>query len=135
MAKQAIEAPPLKAVGPYSLAIAAGDVVYLSGQIHLDPATGKLVQGEIGHQTRQCLENLKTVLADAGLSFEHVVKTTVFLANMADFAAMNEVYATYMVAPFPARSTVQVAGLPLGARVEIEAIAVRPPDDWPTRLC
>jgi 2-iminobutanoate/2-iminopropanoate deaminase len=134
MARQAIEAPPLKAVGPYSLAIAAGDVVFLSGQTPLDPATGKLVEGNISTQTRQCLENLKAVLTEARLGFEHVVKTTVFLTNMADFAAMNEVYKTFMVAPYPARSTVQVAGLPLGARVEIEAIAVMPPEDWPTRL-
>jgi 2-iminobutanoate/2-iminopropanoate deaminase len=134
MSKNAIEAPPLKAVGPYSLGIAAGDVVFLSGQVHLDPATGKLVAGDIGAQTRQCLENLKTVLAAAGLGFEHVVKTTVFLTDMRDFAAMNGVYKTYMVEPYPARSTVQVAGLPLGARVEIEAIALAPPDDWPTRI-
>jgi 2-iminobutanoate/2-iminopropanoate deaminase len=134
MTKQAIEAPSLKAIGPYSLAVAVGDVVYLSGQTPLDPATGKLVQGDIGTQTRQCLDNLKTVLAEAGLGLEHVVKTTVFLTNMADFSAMNEVYKSCMTAPFPARSTVQVAGLPLGARVEIEAIAVAPPDDWPTRL-
>jgi 2-iminobutanoate/2-iminopropanoate deaminase len=134
MAREAIEAPPLKAVGPYSLAIAAGDVVFLSGQTPLDPATGKLVEGDIRTQTRQCLENLKGVLTAANLGFEHVVKTTVFLTNMADFAAMNEVYKTFMVAPYPARSTVQVAGLPLGARVEIEAIAVTPPEDWPTRL-
>lgn len=125
MTKKAIEAAPLRAVGPYSLAIDTGQVVYLSGQVHLDGATGKLVEGDIGAQTRQCLENLKKVLAAAGLGFEHVVKTTVFLTNMADFAAMNEVYAEYMVAPFPARSTIQVAALPLGARVEIEAIAQR----------
>lgn len=125
MTNKAYDAPPLKAVGPYSLAVAAGDVVYLSGQVHLDPATGKLVEGDIGAQTRQALENLKTVLGAAGLGFEHVVKTTVFLTSMADFAAMNEVYKGYMVAPFPARSTIQVAGLPLGARVEIEAIAQR----------
>jgi 2-iminobutanoate/2-iminopropanoate deaminase len=134
MLKNAIEAPPLKAVGPYSLAIAAGDLVFLSGQTPLDPATGKLVGGDIRTQTRQCLENLKAVLTEGRLGFEHVVKTTVFLTSMADFAAMNEVYKTYMVAPYPARSTVQVAGLPLSARIEIEAIAVIPPEDWPTRL-
>lgn len=125
MTKKAIEAAPLRAVGPYSLAIDTGHVVYLSGQVHLDAETGKLVEGDIGAQTRQCLENLKKVLAAAGLGFEHIVKTTVFLADMSDFAAMNEVYAEYMVAPFPARSTIQVAALPLGARVEIEAIAQR----------
>jgi 2-iminobutanoate/2-iminopropanoate deaminase len=134
MNKKAIDAPPLKAVGPYSLAVQAGGVVYLSGQVHLDPATGKLVSGDIGQQTRQCLENLKTVLAAANLGFEHVVKTTVFLTDMRDFTDMNNVYKTYMSEPFPARSTIQVAALPLGARVEIEAIAVLPADDWPTRL-
>jgi len=123
VSKRAIAADPLKAVGPYSVAIQSGGTVYLSGQVHLDPGSGKLVEGDIGRQTRQCLENLKSVLTAAGLSFEDVVKTTVFLTDMADFPAMNEVYATYMVEPFPARSTIQVAGLPLGARVEIEAIA------------
>lgn len=125
MSKKAIEAAPLRAVGPYSLAIDTEQLVYLSGQVHIDGETGKLVEGDIGTQTRQCLENLKKVLASAGLGFEHVVKTTVFLVDMADFAAMNQVYAEYMVAPFPARSTIQVAALPLGARVEIEAIAQR----------
>lgn len=125
MSKTAIDAPPLKAVGPYSLAIDTGGTVYCSGQVHLDPATGKLVEGDIGAQTRQCLENLKTVLKVAGLGFPNVVKTTVFLTSMSDFSAMNEVYKTYMSEPFPARSTVQIAGLPLGARVEIEVIAVR----------
>ncbi|MCL4768112.1 MAG: Rid family detoxifying hydrolase [Hyphomicrobiaceae bacterium] len=125
MNKKAIEAAPLRSVGPYSLAIDTGQAVYLSGQVHLDGETGKLVEGDIGAQTRQCLENLKKVLAAAGLGFEHVVKTTVFLTSMSDFAGMNQVYADYMVAPFPARSTVQVAALPLGARVEIEAIAHR----------
>lgn len=125
MTKKAIEAAPLSAVGPYSLAIDTGQAVYLSGQIPIDGGTGKLVEGDIGTQTRQCLENAKKVLASAGLGFEHVVKTTVFLTDMADFAAMNEVYAQFMVPPFPARSTIQVAALPLGARVEIEAIAHR----------
>jgi 2-iminobutanoate/2-iminopropanoate deaminase len=125
MTKKAIESAPLRALGPYSLAVDTGPVVYLSGQVPLDGATGKLVEGDIGTQTRQSLENLKKVLAAAGLGFEHVVKTTVFLTSMSDFAAMNEVYAQYMVAPFPARSTVQVSALPLGARVEIEAIAQR----------
>ena len=134
MSHKAIEAPPLKAVGPYSLAIAAGGMVFLSGQVHLDPATGKLAAGDIGAQTKQCLENLKAVLAAAKLGFENVAKTTVFLTDMRDFTAMNDMYKTYMVEPFPARSTVQVAALPLGARVEIEAIAVLPPEDWPTRL-
>ena len=126
MGKRAITADPLKAVGPYSLAIEVDGTVYVSGQIHLDPATGKLVEGDIGAQTRQCLENLKAILSSAGLGFGDVVKTTVFLADMADFPAMNAVYETYMVDPFPARSTIQVAALPLGARVEIELIAKMP---------
>ena len=123
MGKRAITADPLKAVGPYSLAIEADGTVYISGQIHLDPSTGKLVEGDIATQTRQCLENLKSILASAGLGFDNVVKTTVFLVDMADFPAMNGMYQTYMSEPYPARSTIQVAGLPLGARVEIEAIA------------
>ena len=123
MTKRAISAEPLKAVGPYSLAIETDGTVYISGQIHLDPASGKLVEADIGTQTRQCLENLKSILGAAGLGFGDLVKTTVFLADMADFPEMNAVYETYMVAPFPARSTIAVAGLPLGARVEIEAIA------------
>ncbi len=125
MTKTAITADPLKAVGPYSLAIKSGDTLYCSGQIHLDPATGKLVEGDIGTQTRRCLDNLKSILANASMDYSHVVKTTVFLVDLADFAAMNEVYKTYMVEPFPARSTIQVAALPLGARVEIEAVAVK----------
>ena len=123
MGKRAITADPLKAVGPYSLAIEADGTVYISGQIHLDPSTGKLVEGDIATQTRQCLENLKSILASAGLGFDNVVKTTVFLVDMADFPAMNGMYQTYMSEPYPARSTIQVAGLPLGACVEIEAIA------------
>lgn len=125
MPKKAIVAPPLKAVGPYSVGIDQDGVVFLSGQVHLDPTTGKLVEGDIGTQTKQCLENLKIALKAAGLGFEHVVKTTVFLADMKDFAAMNAMYETYMVPPFPARSTVQVAALPLAARVEIELVAMR----------
>ena len=123
MTKRAIEAAPLRAVGPYNLAIEADGTLYISGQIHLDPATGDLLQGTIADQTRQCLENLKSVLASAGYTFDNLVKTTVFLTDMADFPDMNEVYTSYVTEPFPARSTVQVAGLPLGARVEIEGIA------------
>jgi 2-iminobutanoate/2-iminopropanoate deaminase len=125
MTKRAIVAPPLKAVGPYSVGIEQNGVVFLSGQVHLDPVTGKLVEGDVGAMTKACLENLKIALKAAGLGFEHVVKTTVFLTDMADFAAMNAVYQTYMVAPFPARSTIAVAALPLGAKVEIELVAMR----------
>lgn len=121
--KKAIEAAPLKAVGPYSLAIEAGGFVHCSGQIHLDPAAGKLVEGDIGTQTKQCMENLQTVLSGAGLDFSDVVKCVVFLVDMGDFGEMNKVYESYMVAPFPARSCIQVAGLPLGARVEVECVA------------
>jgi len=124
MTKTALKPEGMSGVGPYSIAIKAGGVVYLSGQVHLDPETGKLVEGDIKSQARQCLENLKRVLAADGLTFEDVVKCTVFLTDMSDFVAVNEVYAAYMVEPFPARSCIQVAGLPLGARVEIEAIAV-----------
>ena len=114
------------AIGPYSQAIRAGDTLYTSGQVGLDPATGVLVSGGIETQTARVLENLKAVLAEAGLDLIHVVKTTVFLKNMSDFAAMNAIYAKYLaldgVAP-PARSTVEVAALPKDALVEIEAIA------------
>ena len=112
------------AVGPYSQAVASGDLLYTAGQVPLDPATGKLVPGDIGAQTHQVMKNLAAVLAAAGGSFADVVKTTCFLADMADFAAFNAVYAEYFagLAP-PARSTVAVAGLPLGARVEVELLA------------
>ncbi len=125
MTKTAITADPLKAVGPYSLAIKSGNTLYASGQIHLDPATGKLIDSDIGTQTKRCLDNLKGILTNAGMDYSNVVKTTIFLVDLKDFAAVNDVYKTYMVEPFPARSTVQVAALPLGARVEIEAIAVK----------
>jgi len=125
MIKKAIAAPPLKALGPYSLATETNGLVFVSGQIHVDPATGKLVEGDIGVLTRQVFENLKVILAAAGLGFQHVIKATVFLVDLGDFAGMNDVYKTYMPEPFPARSTIQVAALPLGARVEIELVADR----------
>ena len=114
------------AVGPYSQAIEAGGLLFCSGQIHLDPATGTLVEGDIAAQTERVLDNLSAVLAAAGRSMADVVKTTVFLVDINDFAAMNEVYGRYMPDPPPARSTIGVAALPKGARVEIELIAVRP---------
>jgi 2-iminobutanoate/2-iminopropanoate deaminase len=117
------------AVGPYSQAVAAGPFVFCSGQIPLNQA-GELVQGDIVVQTVQVLENLKVVLAAAGLTLGHVVKTTVFLADLADFAEMNRVYAEYFTEHPPARSTIQVAGLPKGASVEIEAVAIR--KEWPS---
>ena len=125
MAKQAITTPKAKAIGPYSAAIESGELVFVSGQIPLDPLAGKLVEGDIAAQTRQSLENLRTILAAAGLTFAHVVKTTIFLTSMSDFAAVNDVYKSYMGEPYPARSTIAVAALPMGAKVEIEMIAAR----------
>jgi 2-iminobutanoate/2-iminopropanoate deaminase len=110
-------------VGPYNHAVRVGDLLFCSGQIPLDPATGNVVGGDIRAQTERVLENVKAILADQGLSFANVIKSTVFMTNLGDFAAMNEVYARYFTADFPARSTVQVAALPRGANVEIEVIA------------
>ena len=113
------------AIGPYSQAVFADGLVFLSGQTPLDPATGVLIEGNVAAQTARVLDNLGAVLAAAGLGFEDVVKTTVFLRDMEDFAEMNGIYATYFPQPYPARSTVAVAGLPKDARVEIEAVALR----------
>lgn len=113
-------------VGPYSHAIRAGNLLFCSGQIPLDPATGQLVPGGIREQTRRVLENIRLLLADQGLDFRHVVKSTVFMTNLGDFAAMNEVYAEFFTQAPPARSTVQVAALPRGAQVEIEIVAQYP---------
>jgi 2-iminobutanoate/2-iminopropanoate deaminase len=125
MPKKAITTPKAKAIGPYSAAVESGDLVFVSGQIPLDSGTGKLVEGDIAAQARQSLENLKTILGAAGLSFAHVIKTTIFLTSMGDFAAVNEVYKTFVGEPYPARSTIAVAALPMGAKVEIEMIASR----------
>ena len=111
------------AIGPYSQAIKAGDYVFVSGQIPLDPATGQVVAGGIAEQTHRVLKNLGAVLAAAGASYAHAVKTTVYLQDMADFAAMNEVYGTYFSAPAPARATIQAAALPKDVRVEIDVVA------------
>jgi 2-iminobutanoate/2-iminopropanoate deaminase len=111
------------AVGPYNHAVRVGDLLFCAGQIPLDPATGNLVSGDIKVQTERVLENVKAILEDQKLTFNNVVKSTVFVTNLADFAGMNEVYARYFTADFPARSTVQVAALPKGAIVEIEVIA------------
>ena len=113
-----------KAIGPYSQAVRMGNLVFLSGQIPIDPATGQLVDGNVQQQTEQVLKNIAAVLAEAGLTFEHVVKTTVFMKNLSDFAPMNEVYAKYFSANPPARSTVEVSRLPRDVQVEIDAIAV-----------
>lgn len=115
------EAP--QAIGPYSQAIKASPFVFVSGQIPLDPATGQMVAGDIAAQTHRVFANLKAILEAAGTSLDQVVRTTVYLADMNDFAAMNEVYATYFGSPAPARATVQAARLPRDARVEIDVIA------------
>lgn len=123
--RQAIAAPGApKAIGPYSPAIRSGPFLFLSGQVAIDPATGTLVEGGIAAQTEQVMRNLGALLTAAGAGFEHVVRTTVFLADMNDFVAMNESYAKFVVDPPPSRATVQVARLPRDARVEIDAIAV-----------
>jgi 2-iminobutanoate/2-iminopropanoate deaminase len=113
------------AIGPYSQAIVSGQLIFCSGQVALDPQTGQLIEGDVGAQTRRALENLSAVLHAAGSSLAQVVKTTVFLTSIADFAAMNEAYAEFFTGDPPARSTVGVAELPRGARVEVECIAVR----------
>lgn len=117
-----------KALGPYSQGIVAeaGRLLFTAGQVPLDAATGKIVEGDIAVQTRRVFENIRAVLEEAGSGLECVVKTTVFLADLDDFAAMNEVYATYFTDRPPARSTVEVARLPAGARVEIETVAIVP---------
>ncbi len=113
-----------KPIGPYSPAIRAGNLLFISGQVGIDPATGALIDGDISGQTDQVMRNIGALLEAAGTDFAHVVRTTVFLADMGEFAAMNTVYARYAVDPPPARSTVQVAALPRNARVEIDVIAV-----------
>ncbi len=113
------------AIGPYSQAVVAGELVFTSGQIALDPATGAMVPGDVKEQTRRVLENLKAVLGAAGTRLDRVVKTTVYLADMNEFSAMNEAYAEYFGAWKPARSTVQAARLPKDARVEIDVVALR----------
>lgn len=113
------------AIGPYSHGVWAGDLLFLSGQTPIRPETGALAEGGVTEQTEQVFRNLEAVVTDAGLTMDDVVKCTVFLTTMADFAEMNAVYATHFSAPHPARSTVAVAGLPMGARVEIELVARR----------
>ena len=113
------------AIGPYSQAIEVNGFVFASGQIPIDPKTGNFVEGGIKEQTAQALTNAGNILKEAGTDLAHVVKTTVYLADMADFAAMNEVYATFFSQPFPARSAVAVKDLPQGARVEVEVLAAK----------
>jgi 2-iminobutanoate/2-iminopropanoate deaminase len=114
------------AIGPYSHGVWAGELLFLSGQTPIDPATGQLVDGGVAEQTQRVFANLEAVLADAGLSSDDVVKCNVFLTSMSSFPEMNAVYAEHFSEPYPARSTVAVAGLPLGALVEIELVARRP---------
>jgi 2-iminobutanoate/2-iminopropanoate deaminase len=112
-----------EAIGPYSQAIRAGSLLFVSGQVPIDPATGQIIAGDIEAQTHRVFQNIRAILAAAGGSFDQVVRTTVFLADMNDFAAMNSVYGSYFASPAPARATVQVSRLPKDARVEIDVIA------------
>jgi 2-iminobutanoate/2-iminopropanoate deaminase len=114
-----------KAIGPYSQAVLVGDTLFLSGQLGIDPKEGRIVDETVAGQARQAIENLKAVLEEADMTLSNVVKTTIFLASMADFKTVNEVYGKYFTADPPARATIQVAALPLGGKVEIEAIAHR----------
>lgn len=126
MEKTCITAPGAPAaLGPYSHAVGAGQFIFLSGQLGLDPVSGNLVPGDVKAQARQAMENVKAVLASQGLTTAAIVKTTIFLADMKDFAAVNEVYASFFDGGYPARSAVQVAALPKGGLVEIECIALR----------
>ena len=123
--RKAVSAPnAAKPIGPYSPAIRAGNLLFISGQVAFDPATGALVDGDISAQTDQVMRNIGALLQAGGTDFAHVVRTTVYLADMGEFTKMNEVYARHMVEPPPARSTVQVARLPRDARVEIDVIAI-----------
>lgn len=126
MSKKVIEtANAPKPVGPYSQAVQFGNLLFCSGQIAIDPKNDQVLQADVGTQAKQVMENIKAVLTAADYGFEHVVKTTIFLTNMTDFAKVNEVYATYMKSPYPARSTVAVAGLPKGVTVEIEVVCCK----------
>ena len=124
MPKQTISSDKApKAIGPYSPAVRAGQLLFVSGQVALDPATGNMVEGGIAVQTRRVLDNIGALLTAGGRAFADVVRTTIFLADMNDFAAVNEIYGQYFTQPYPARATVQVARLPKDARVEIDVIA------------
>ena len=124
MPKHAISSPHAPtAIGPYSSALRAGQLLFISGQVPIDPSTGAMVTGDVAAETRRALDNIGALLTAGGLTYADLVRTTVFLADMNDFAAMNEVYRTYFTEPYPARSTVQAARLPRDARIEIDAIA------------
>jgi 2-iminobutanoate/2-iminopropanoate deaminase len=125
MTKTVVTAPTsAPAIGPYSPALRVGNLLFLSGQIPLDPATGELVEGDIRVQTTRVMQNMGELLKAGGTDFSHVARTTIFLVDMNDFAAVNEIYASYFAQPYPARATVQVVRLPKDVRVEIDAIAV-----------
>jgi 2-iminobutanoate/2-iminopropanoate deaminase len=122
--RQAVSTPSApKAIGPYSQAVRAGSLLFVSGQVPIDPATGNIITGDIAAQTHRIFQNIGEILKAGGASFDHVVRTTVFLADMNDFAAMNDAYGTFFSSPFPARATVQVSRLPRDARIEIDVIA------------
>jgi 2-iminobutanoate/2-iminopropanoate deaminase len=122
--KSAVSSPKApNAIGPYSPAVRSGSLLFVSGQVAIDPSTGQMLDGDIGTQTERVLENIRALLDAGGLSFANVVRTTVFLADMNDFEAMNNVYGKYFTPPYPARATVQVSRLPRNARVEIDVIA------------
>lgn len=123
MSRKAFSATGAASIGPFSHAVESGDLIYFSGQTAIDSTTGKIVEGDIGLQTQQCFNNLFDVLTATGLATENVAKVNVFLADMNDFSAMNEVYSKQFSPPYPARTTIGVAALPLGAKVEIEMIA------------
>lgn len=125
MAKKIVAADPAAAIGPYSLGVWAGDLLFVSGQTPIDPATGTVAAGTVAEQAEQSLKNVTAILAAAGLTLDHVVKATVFLKDMNDFAAVNEVYARHFQKPYPARSCVEVARLPRDVLVEIEVVASR----------
>ncbi len=125
--KKVINTPNAPApIGPYSQAIIAGGFVFASGQVAINPANGELVITDIKSETKQVMENISAVLTEAGVDFSHVIKTTIFLTDMQDFAQVNEVYGTYFTSQFPARETVQVAGLPKNVNVEISVTAIKP---------
>lgn len=123
MTKKTYTPEGTKVVGPYSPAVEAGDFVYFSGQIPMNYKEGKIIDGDIKEQTKQCLKNLTSVLEAAGLTSDNVIKTTVYIIDMKDYADVNEVYGEYFKAPYPARTAIAVAALPLGSKVEIEVIA------------
>jgi 2-iminobutanoate/2-iminopropanoate deaminase len=121
-----VDAPGLgKALGPYSRAVWVGDILYLAGQLGVDPATNAVVEGGVGPETEQIMTGIAAVLGAAGLNMTNVIKSNVYLTNMADFAAMNKVYETYFEAPYPARTTIGISALPAGAHVEIEVVAAK----------